>query len=136
VVNDGGSRGEPASDGDDFVALLGMRVTERREDSVTYELDVTPQLLNPYGTLHGGVVYSLADTSMGGALSDALGENELTATIEVKINYLAPVREGTLRCVTRVLQRGKRVATLESDVYSGERMVAKALGSFAIFEVR
>lgn len=128
-------RGEPASTGDDFVRLIGLRVTDRSESEVRYELDVQPRLMNPYGTLHGGIVYSLADTSMGGALSAALAPNERTATIEVKINYLAPVREGTVHCVTRIIQRGKRIAVLESDVYNGDRMVAKALGSFAIFEV-
>ena len=131
-----GARGEPASTGDDFVSLIGLRVTDRSESEVRYELDVEPRLMNPYGTLHGGVVYSLADTSMGGALEGALGENELTATIEIKINYLAPVRDGTVHCITRILKRGKRIATLESDVYNGDRMVAKALGSFAIFEVQ
>lgn len=129
-------RGEPASTGDDFVSLIGLRVTDRSESEVRYELDVQPQLMNPYGTLHGGVVYSLADTAMGGALEGALAENELTATIEIKINYLAPVRDGTVHCITRILKRGKRIATLESDVYSGDQLVAKALGSFAIFEVR
>ncbi len=134
-MSEDGRHGQPLSTGDDFIQLLGLRVTDRRENEARFELDVKPELLNPYGILHGGIVYSLADTSMGGVLSPALSDNERVATIEVKINYLAPVREGTVHCVTRVLHRGKRVAALESDVYNGDRMVAKALGSFAIFEV-
>jgi acyl-coenzyme A thioesterase PaaI-like protein len=89
---------------------------------------------------------------MGGALSPELAPNERTATIEITIHYLAPVRAGTIRAETRVVQRGRRVATLESEVFNtpevgGEdggddggddgapRLVAKALGSFAIFEL-
>ena len=122
----------------DFLGLIGLQPREEGGARV-YELEVTPQLMNPYGTLHGGVVYSLADTSMGGALSPELAPDERTATIEITIHYLRAVRAGTIRVDTKVVQRGKRVATLESDVYNDdggeERLVAKALGSFAIFEV-
>jgi len=124
----------------DFLGLIGL--VPRIEDGArVYEIAVTSALMNPYGVLHGGVVYSLADTSMGGALSPELAPNERTATIEITIHYLAPVRAGTIRAETKLVQRGRRVATLESDVHNvtpdGERrLVAKALGSFAIFEVK
>jgi acyl-CoA thioesterase len=122
----------------DFLGVIGLE--PRVEDGErVYEIEVGPELMNPYGVLHGGVVYSLADTSMGGALSPELSANERTATIEITIHYLRPVRAGRIRAETRVVQRGRRVATLESDVYNvdGEQrqLVAKALGSFAIFEV-
>ena len=32
-----------------------------------YRLDVTPEMLNPHGVLHGGAVYVMVDYSMGGA---------------------------------------------------------------------
>lgn len=122
--------GEP-----DFLDLIGLSHIED-DDGRADQIEITPRHLNPYGTVHGGVIYSLADTSMGGVLAPDLGDNELTATIEIKINYLAAVRDGTIRADTKIIQRGRRVAVIESDVYNGERLVAKALGSFAIFEVR
>lgn len=129
-----------SSDANDFLGLIGL--APRVEDGArVYEIEVSPALMNPYGVLHGGVVYSLADTSMGGALAPELAEGELTATIEITIHYLAPVRAGTIRAETHVVQRGRRVATLESEVFNvspegDRRLVAKALGSFAIFEVK
>jgi acyl-CoA thioesterase len=130
------SDAEPSGD---FLDLIGLEPREEGGERI-YEIEVTPQLMNPYGVLHGGVVYSLADTSMGGVLSPELAPNERTATIEITIHYLRPVRAGKIRVDTKVVQKGRRVATLESDVYNAdggdEQLVAKALGSFAIFEIR
>lgn len=119
----------------DFIELIGLRHLDDA-DGGQNEIEVGPRHFNPYGVVHGGVIYSLADTSMGAMLSPELAENERTATIEIKINYLAPVREGSIRCQTTIVNRGRRVAVLESEVFNGDRLVAKALGSFAIFEVQ
>jgi len=98
-----------------------------------YALDVRPELLNPHGVLHGGAVYTMVDYSMGGATMSVLPEGEICATIEIKISYLAGVREGTLECVTDVLKRGRNVVFLESKVRDNRgRLVATATGSFAV----
>lgn len=99
----------------------------------TYQLDVTPELLNPHGVLHGGAVYTMVDYSMGGATMASLPEGEICATIEIKINYLAGVRGGTLTCATEVVKQGRKVVFLESRVRDdGGKLVATASGSFAV----
>lgn len=119
----------------DFLDLIGLRHIED-VDGPANQIEIGPQHLNPYGVVHGGVIYSLADTAMGAVIAPELAENERTATIEIKINYLAAVRDGIIRAETTLVNRGRRVAVLESDVFNGDRLVAKALGSFAIFEVQ
>jgi acyl-CoA thioesterase len=99
----------------------------------TYYLDVTPELLNPHGVLHGGAVYVMVDYSMGGATMAVLPPGEFCATIEIKISYLASVRDGRLTCATDIIKRGKNVVFLESKVTdAGGALVAAASGSFAI----
>jgi acyl-CoA thioesterase len=99
----------------------------------TYYLDVTPELLNPHGVLHGGAVYVMVDYSMGGATMSVLPPGEICATIEIKISYLASVRGGRLRCTTGIIKRGRSVVFLESKVVDeGGTIVAAASGSFAI----
>ena len=89
--------------------------------------------MNPHGVVHGGVVYSLVDYAMGGALTSRLEPGERCATLEVKINYLAPVSKGTLRAEARVIKRTKRIGVLEATVHAdGDRLVALATGSFYI----
>jgi len=77
-------------------------------------------------------MYALADQGMGAAVYTLLDEAESCATIEVKIVYIAPVQSGVVECESKVINKGRRVAVLESEVRSGDRLVAKALGTFAI----
>ena len=82
---------------------------------------------------HGAVVFAMGDTGMGAALFPTLGAGEICATIEVKINYFKPVVSGELACLTELVNRGKTVANLQSSIYLGETLVAKANGNYAIF---
>ncbi|MCC7366460.1 MAG: PaaI family thioesterase [Dehalococcoidia bacterium] len=119
-----------------FGQLLGLDMYERGEGVSRCRLLVRPELLNPHGVLHGGAMYALADNGMGAAVYSQMDESESCATIEVKIVYIAPVREGTVDCETRVVNKGRRIAVLESELHNGGRLVAKALGTFAIFPAR
>jgi acyl-CoA thioesterase len=98
-----------------------------------FELTVRPEHMNPHGVVHGGVIYTLADFAMGGALTSLLGPGERCATLEVKINYLAPTMSGDLRAEACVVSRSRRVGVLEARVYGGgQALVALATGSFYI----
>lgn len=119
-----------------FQLLIGLEMTERGDGVSRCRLAVGEQHLNPHGVVHGGVLYSMADTGMGAAVYSRLEPDESCATIELKMVYIAPVRAGVLECESRIVNRGRRVAVLESEVRSGERLVAKALGTFAIFDDR
>jgi acyl-CoA thioesterase len=95
-------------------------------------LSVAPFHFNSSGLVHGAVLFALADTGMGAALIDTLAEGEMPATIELKITYFKPVRGGELTCTSQLVNRGRTVANLESSIYCGETLVARASGNFAI----
>jgi acyl-CoA thioesterase len=119
-----------------FLELIGFKFIKKGKGFSRSELNITASLLNPYDTVHGGVVYSLADTGMGGALSTCLEEDERCSTIEIKINYLKSVRSGKLTCDTKVFHKGKNIAFLESVVQDHQnRPVATATGTFNIFKI-
>lgn len=124
------------TEGDGFGKLLGLETTERGDGTSRGRIVVRPELINPHGTVHGGVMYSMADNGMGAALYSHLEESESCATIEIKMVYIAAVTSGVLECESRVINKGRRVAVLESEVRNGDRLVAKALGTFAIFPVK
>lgn len=117
-----------------FTDLIGMEFVEQEAGYSRGRITVTDDLLNPHDVLHGGVAYTMADTGMGAALYPTLGENESCATIEIKISYLKPVTGGTVDCETTGLQRGQTVAYLESEIETDDRVVARASGSYSIFE--
>jgi uncharacterized protein (TIGR00369 family) len=116
-----------------FGRLIGLRIDSINAGVCHAHLEATPEHFNPNGVMHGGALFSLADTGMGAALFSVMEPQELCATIEIKMNFLRPVSEGRLDCVTSVLRRGRTTAVLESRVQLGESLVAVALGTYAIF---
>jgi uncharacterized protein (TIGR00369 family) len=112
---------------------LGMVTTARGPGWSKMRLTVDRAWSNPNGVLHGGVVYTLIDYSMGGAVQPSLPEGDSCASIEVKVSYLAPVREGTLTAETQVVKQGRNVAFLESKVTDETgRLIATGSGSMFI----
>ena len=116
-----------------FAELIGLDFTEMEDGSSCCSIGICDQLLNPHKVVHGGVIYSMVDTGMGGALYTQLEPDELCATVEIKINYFKAVSSGILDCFTRVVNKGKRIAVLESDVTLGSELIAMALGTYSIF---
>ena len=119
-----------------FASLLGLSFTAKANGSSQCVLTVSENLFNPNGVLHGGVVYSMADTGMGGALHSILAADETCATIEINIVYLKAVTTGVLICNTKLLRKGRNIGVLESDVENEGQLVAKALGTFSILKRR
>ncbi len=76
----------------------------------------------------------MADTGMGAAVFPTLAPGELCATIEIKMTYFKAMVRGEVVCRTVLVNRGKRVAYMESSVYGGEVLLAKAAGTYAIFK--
>ncbi len=117
-----------------FVEHVGMSIEEQRAGYSKCMLTVADYHRNSTGVVHGGVLFTLADTAMGAALYPMLDADEICATIEIKINYFKPVTSGDLICTGEIVNRGKSIANLEACVYKDEVMVAKANGSFSIFK--
>ena len=112
---------------------LGIRPVAMGGGRARFELTVREDHMNPNGVVHGGIVYSLADTAMGAALFGALEPGQSCTTLEIKINYLAPVTAGALAAEATVISRTKRTGFLEARVHGdGDRLVAVATGTFYI----
>jgi len=83
---------------------------------------------NPMGTVHGGILCDLADGAMGMACASLLGDGESFTTLELKINFLRPVRDAKLEARAKVVHGGKAMVYLECEVVAvpEEKLVAKA----------
>jgi acyl-CoA thioesterase len=117
--------------------LLGIRPAFMEEGRARFDLAVRPEHLNPNRVVHGGVIYALLDTAMGGALFSTLPPGQHCTTLEVKINYLAAVTGGELRAEAGVVGLTRRTGVIEARAYGdGDRLVALATGTFYIQTVK
>ena len=98
-----------------FIGLNFEYLPEHVNDSdksvLKITFDVNDMLMNPQGALHGGVMATVMDISMGHLLNKTVGEG---ATIELKIQYLRPVREGKVTCEGRFIKKGRTLSFMES----------------------
>ncbi|MDD4356365.1 MAG: PaaI family thioesterase [Smithellaceae bacterium] len=117
-----------------FVKLLGLSIEKLKNGFCQSKLQIREEFLNKRKIVHGGVIYSMVDISMGVAVYSTLKKGEETATIEIKINYLKPANKKVLDCEAKVIQRGKQIAVIEADIKSDDIMIAKAIGTFSIIK--
>ena len=107
--------------------MLGARVAEAEPGRVVLELVAGPQHRHCGGVVQGGVITQIADAAMGMSLATLQEDGNWNTTIELKINFLRPVVEGTLRAIGRVVDMRQTLLFGEADVVDAEgRLVARA----------
>ena len=110
-----------------IATLIGFKLAAIEPGRAVVELEADERHTNPMGTLHGGVLCDIADAAMGMAYAAKLDDGETFTTLELKINFMKPVRTGKLRAEGRVLGGGRTIGLVECDVRdAGGRLVAHA----------
>ena len=114
-----------------FKGLLGIEAEATERGAARLRMEAGADHLNPHGTVHGGAIATLVDCAMGEAVQTTESE-EAPVTIEMKVNYLEPGREGVLLATARVHKKGKSFTVLEAEVTqeSDGTLVAFATGTF------
>jgi uncharacterized protein (TIGR00369 family) len=111
-----------------------MRLERLEPGRAEVSLEVRDEHLNLMGTLHGGVIASLADTATGVAMHSALEHGWTHTTTSIQLTFLAPGRVGDeVRARGRVIKRGRRFGYAEADVERSDRtLLARASATFLI----
>jgi uncharacterized protein (TIGR00369 family) len=113
--------------------LIGFSIKSVQQGQAVVEFEMSQEHTNTMGTLHGGVLCTIADTAMGVAFFTMLEKTETLTTLELKINYLKPVWKGKLLALGRVVKKGKLTGLVECDVLDEkEQLVARASGTFMV----
>lgn len=112
-----------------LIHFLGLSIAYHDEDqSCSVTLPFAPHLCNAGGAMHGGVLSTALDISMGHACQRYLSAG---STIQMEMRFLRPVT-GDVVCTGRVLRGGRRIVSLESRMVDDrDRLVAAASGSWA-----
>jgi uncharacterized protein (TIGR00369 family) len=114
-------------------SFLGARLARVASGEVDVELDVGPQHLNLFGTMHGGLIATLADTATGLAMLTALEAGTTHVTTSLGVTFLAPGRAGPVTARGRVLKRGRRFGYAEADVVDeAGALLARASATFTV----
>jgi acyl-CoA thioesterase len=107
-----------------FPRLLGIEIDSIESGRARLSLEVTKDLLQLQGIMHGGAIATLIDTAVALAILGASTSNDRFSTIEMKVNYLVPIVEGRVTADARLIRDGRRIIVAECDVYDSDRKLA------------
>jgi uncharacterized protein (TIGR00369 family) len=117
-----------------FKEGIELELVQSSAGASEVSLHVKASHMNAVGVLHGGAVFTLVDSSMACAIMETLKLGETCVSVEIKVNNVAPVREGTTIVARSAIgHRGKTIVHVETDVRTAHgRLVAKGLGTFYV----
>lgn len=114
-----------------FISLIGAHAPEAADGKATLTVDVDDRHLNAAGAVHGGMLATLVDTTMGSAIRSAV-DDETPATSQLSLTYLRPGKRGRLVVTATVRKRGDSLTVCEADVEQDGKSLVHALATFAL----
>jgi acyl-CoA thioesterase len=100
-------------DQDRYARYLGVEICEWSEGYAKAKLELDRNHLNSVNTVHGGVLFSLADSAFSVASNS---HGTVAVAIQVCISYFKAVSGGTLYAEAREVSRNPKLATYLIEV--------------------
>ena len=107
-----------------FIALESVE-----PDCAVYRLEIRPESWNPFGMVHGGALYTLADDAAGGA---AHSDGRYYVTQHGDLHFLDNRAHGTIRATGRIRHRGRSTVLVDVEI-TDEAGALLATGAFSYF---
>ena len=115
-----------------FSQHLGFRLISADESGARIEADPAPEHVNGGGTIHGGYLAALLDSTTGWAVHAAFPPGVAAPHTTLSVQYIRAATLGTpLVCTARCLRAGRRVAAAEAEITQDGRVIARAMTSHA-----
>lgn len=119
-----------------YYRLLNMKIEEVRDSYARLSIRVEKKHIQFLGTVHGGVIASLADSAAAWAVYGSGSQKGMPVTVEMKINFLKPVQSGRLVAEARNVHKGSRIFVSDVDVRNEEDLIAKSLVTYYLLKDR
>lgn len=98
-------------------------------DRAVFRLEIRPESRNPYGMVHGGAIYTMADNATGTA---AHTDGRYYVTQTSALHFLRNQSTGVVQATAWVRHRGKSTVLTAVDI-TGEDGKLLATGEFTFF---
>jgi uncharacterized protein (TIGR00369 family) len=99
-----------------FHRLLGLELVRAEDGAVEMRLPWRDDFRREDGSdwYHGGIISALIDIAGDYAIAARLGR--FVATIDLRVDYLRPAREGTLTALAQAVKVGRTVAVANVEL--------------------
>jgi len=106
--------------GSPYFSLLSMEIKDLEWGTCILEVKLEEKHLQPFGYVHGGLIASVIDAVAFWAVFPQVKDGMGLTTVEMKVNYLAPIQKGKLIAKGRCIKIGKTLALGEACINSAE----------------
>jgi acyl-CoA thioesterase len=101
-------------DSEGFGSMVGLRHTKVAEGTAEAEIPIRPEYINLQGTVHGGVLLTLADVTGGTA---ACSYGHIVATVDNSYHFLRAGKDVTLlKAKANVIKAGRKIMVFDVSV--------------------
>jgi uncharacterized protein (TIGR00369 family) len=115
----------------EFCELIGLVVRPGKGGSCSSELQLDQRHLSIAARVHGGVLASMLDTTLGCAVFTSIAPGKGCATLSLNVHYFRPVVAGTLTCTALVGNITRQTAYATGEIHDDKgRLIASATGTF------
>jgi len=118
-----------------YFELLSMEIVSLNEGRSLLKAIIQEKHLQPYGIVHGGVYASLIDAACFWAGYTEIEEPLALTTVEMKLNYLAPAKEGIFMAAGQVVKTGKTLCLSEARITDQkDRLLAHGTSTMMVLQ--
>ena len=112
-----------------LLRLLGAKTIFKNNKCLVH-FNSIPTLFNPQGTLHGGIISTIMDVSMGHLLE----REQSGTTVELKVNFLLPIKCEKIICEGSYIKKGRSISVMKSKIINeNKKIAAYATSTWKIF---
>lgn len=90
---------------DAFSQWLGVSIVEIKAKYAVIRMTVRPEMVNGFGTAHGGIVFAFSDSALAFCVNS---NGEISVALDCTISYPAAVRPGDVLTATAIEQSSTR----------------------------
>ena len=110
---------------------LNIEFVWAKDGNSQVKMGINERVMNPYQIVHGGAIFTLADSAAGAA---AFSFNEAYVTMDSYINFISPGIGKELMAKAKTIYRGSDTCVIEVTV-ENDQEVLTAKATFTMFKI-
>jgi uncharacterized protein (TIGR00369 family) len=117
--------------------LLGRKIisVDAERGAVVMQFQAQPEFLNRHGTVQGGLLAAMLDSTTAMALFTVLSPELTAVTSNLNVSFLKPAKQGSLTATGRLLSNDGRNAQCEGELRNEDGLlVATATATLRILQ--
>lgn len=112
-----------------LLQYLGIKIQTVTANQVIISINVTDQIKQPFGIVHGGINAILSETAASLGANAWLTNNDrhqVATGVDINTHHLRAVKTGVLKAVATPLKLGRRIQTWQVQTFNDDQITSNS----------